>query len=79
MTQTRLGLIPLLVLTTLSSGCARLDAFVTSTNTHIIACDELRKDLPSWHRNDTPRTLETGERFVRTFKAVCGLPKSKAR
>jgi len=73
------GLIPLLVLTTLSSGCARLDAFETSTNTHTIACDELRKDLPSWHRNDTPRTLETGERFVRTFRAVCGLPQSKAR
>ena len=79
MTRTRLGLISLLILTTLSSGCARLDAFVTNHSTYMVACDELRKDLPSWHKNDTPRTLETGERFVRTFRAVCGLPKSKAR
>jgi hypothetical protein len=79
MTRTRLGLMSLLVLTTLSSGCARLDAFETNHSTYMVACDELRKDLPSWHKNDTPRTLETGERFVRTFKAVCGLPKSKAR
>jgi hypothetical protein len=79
MTRKKLGLIPLLALTTLSSGCARLDAFETNRSTYMVACDELRKDLPSWHKNDTPRTLETGERFVRTFKAVCGLPKSKAR
>ena len=79
MTRTRLGLIPLLVLTISLSGCARLDAFETSHSTYMVACDELRKDLPSWHRDDTPRTLETGERFVRTFKAVCGLPQSKAR
>jgi len=79
MTLGKLGLIPLLVLTISSSGCARLDAFETSHSTYMVACDELRKDLPSWHKNDTPRTLETGERFVRTFKAVCGLPQSKAR
>ena len=79
MTLGKLGLMPLLVLMTLSSGCARLDAFETNHSTYMVACDELRKDLPSWHKNDTPRTLETGERFVRTFKAVCGLPISKAR
>lgn len=75
----KLGLISLLILTTLSSGCVTRGGFVTNHSTYMVACDELRKDLPSWHRDDTPRTLETGEKFVRTFRAVCGLPKSKAR
>ena len=79
MTRKRLGLIPLLVLMISLSGCARLGGFETSHSTYMVACDELRKDLPSWHKNDTPRTLETGEKFVRTFRAVCGLPQSKAR
>lgn len=73
------ALIALLVLTISSSGCVTRGGFETSTNTHMIACDELRKDLPSWHRDDTPRTLETGEKFVRTFKAVCGLRQIKDR
>jgi hypothetical protein len=59
------------------SGCATRGGFGTSYSTYMIACDELRKDLPSWHRDDTPRTLAKGEKFIRTFKAVCGLPISK--
>jgi hypothetical protein len=35
-------------------------------------CRELRADLPTYSRRDTPETLESGARFVGTFEAVCG-------
>lgn len=34
-------------------------------------CRELRRDLPTWSRADTPETLESGARFIRVFEAVC--------
>lgn len=36
-------------------------------------CQELEKDLPTYHEDDTPQTLEQGGNFLLgTFPAVCG-------
>lgn len=35
-------------------------------------CRELRADLPTYSRRDTPETLKAGARFVEVFAAVCG-------
>ncbi|MDV7402584.1 hypothetical protein RZS08_64780 [Arthrospira platensis SPKY1] len=35
-------------------------------------CRELRADLPTYSRADTPETLASGARFVAVFEAVCG-------
>jgi len=35
-------------------------------------CRELRADLPTYSRRDTPETLAAGARFVEVFAAVCG-------
>lgn len=43
-----------------------------ASETERTICRELRADLPTWSRRDTPESLDAGARFVATFNAVCG-------
>lgn len=43
-----------------------------ASETERTICRELRADLPTWSRRDTPETLAAGARFVDVFEAVCG-------
>lgn len=61
----------LLALLILLPACAKPVSFGTETAGAI--CAELRSDLPTYSRRDTPETLEAGARYVATFAAVCGL------
>jgi len=42
--------------------------------TEATICRELRADLPTYSRADTPDTLASGARFVAVFHAVCKAP-----
>ena len=53
----------------LSAGCAPQAGSGTEVERSI--CRELRADLPSWSRYDTPETLSQGARFVTVFGEVC--------
>jgi hypothetical protein len=35
-------------------------------------CRELRRDLPTYSKDDTPETLASGAQFLDVFGAVCG-------
>lgn len=41
------------------------------SETEAAICRELRADLPTYSRDDTPETVRTGARFVGTFNALC--------
>ena len=51
----------------LLTGCSMPGASATSN----AICRELRADLPTYSRADTPDTLASGARFVAVFQAVC--------
>jgi hypothetical protein len=51
----------------LLTGCTMPIASATET----AICRELRRDLPTYSRQDTPDTLASGARFVEVFNAVC--------
>lgn len=53
----------------LASGCANA---IGASETERTICRELRADLPTYSRRDTPETLAAGARFVEVFAAVCG-------
>lgn len=59
----------LLAAAMLLTGCL---APVGSAETERTICRELRADLPTYSRRDTPETLAAGARFVEVFAAVCG-------
>lgn len=50
----------------LTSGC--LTSGGSATNA---VCAELRADLPTYSRADTPQSKAEGARFLTTFAAVC--------
>jgi hypothetical protein len=52
---------------TLLSSCESTTGSATSD----AICRELRMDLPTFSRQDTPETLASGARFVAVFEAVC--------
>lgn len=52
---------------TLSTGCMTPGA----SETERTICRELRADLPTWSRQDTPATLAAGARFISVFEEVC--------
>ncbi|RWR06002.1 hypothetical protein [Paenirhodobacter populi] len=53
----------------LSTGCA--PEAISGTDTSRTICRELRRDLPTYSRSDTPETLASGARFVTSFNAIC--------
>jgi hypothetical protein len=55
----------------LLTSCAMPGAYGTTEAT---ICRELRADLPTYSRADTPDTLASGARFVAVFQAVCKAP-----
>ena len=57
----------------LLTGCTRPGASETET----ALCREMRADLPTWSRRDTPESLSAGARFVATFNAICPEGSSK--
>lgn len=61
----RVGLMMLAL--TLSGGCA----MQAGSETERSICRELRADLPTWSRYDTPESLAQGARFVTVFEGVC--------
>ena len=63
----RVGLMMLATLTLLS-GCNGAAGSATSD----AICRELRLDLPTYSRRDTPDTLASGARFLDVFDAGCG-------
>lgn len=54
---------------TLLKACAA--PVVSATDTSRTICRELRADLPTYSRSDTPETLTSGARFIRIFTAIC--------
>lgn len=67
-----LTLLVLVSLAILLPSCAKPVVSGTERTT----CRELRRDLPTWSRRDTPETLASGARFIAVFEAVCpGGPK----
>lgn len=65
-------MLPALILTSglLLTGCATTTPAVSETEATL--CRELRADLPTYSRQDTAETLDTGARFLDVFAAVCG-------
>ena len=60
----------MMVALALLTGCQPLAGSATSNT----ICRELRADLPTYSRADTPDTLASGARFVAVFHAVCKAP-----
>ena len=58
----------LLAAAMLLTGCVKSGGSATERT----ICRELRADLPTYSRRDTPETLAAGARFVEVFAAVCG-------
>ena len=61
------GSLMMLALVTIASGCS----VTAGSETSATICWELRQDLPSYSRQDTPDTLASGARFLDVFVAVC--------
>lgn len=63
------GLILLVILAAviLLTGCTTTAGSETSAT----ICRELRRDLPTYSRADTPETLASGAQFLDVFEAVC--------
>jgi hypothetical protein len=60
----------MMVALALLTGCQPLAGSATEAT----ICRELRADLPTYSRADTPDTLASGARFVAVFQAVCKSP-----
>jgi hypothetical protein len=56
---------------TLLSGCAKLESYVTKSQTTEAVCQELRADLPSYSAADTEQTITEGADFILLFQEVC--------
>jgi hypothetical protein len=50
------------------SGCTVTGGSETET----AICDELRRDLPTYSRQDTQQSRDEGAQFLDVFNAVCG-------